>query len=287
MVAPFKPFEPHGSGGPRIREIPLRMVLPNLITVLAICAGLSAIRLAFQDRFESAVVMVLLAAFLDGIDGRLARMLKATSKFGAQMDSLADIVNFGVVPALVLYAYLLDKAGSFGWIATLLFAIAMGLRLARFNVLDEDLERPAWQAEYFVGVPAPIGAITLMLPMYLGFLGLEGTRTVAYAATVFTILVAFLLVSRLPVYSGKKLSIRREYLLPVMLAAVFYVLLLTGYPWQTLTASVAGYLLFLPLSASAYARRSRIEGEKAAAAAEAVAAEAAADEAPEPPKTKD
>ncbi|WP_244487890.1 phosphatidylcholine/phosphatidylserine synthase [Aminobacter sp. DSM 101952] len=250
------------------------MVLPNLITVLAICAGLSGIRLAFQDRFESAVVMVLLAAFLDGIDGRLARMLKATSRFGAQMDSLADIVNFGVVPALVLYAYLLDKAGSLGWIATLLFAIAMGLRLARFNVLDEDLDRPAWQAEYFVGVPAPIGAITLMLPMYLGFLGLEGTRTVAYVATGFAILVAFLLVSRLPVYSGKKLSIRREYLLPVMLIAVFYVLLLTVYPWQTLTASVIGYLIFLPLSASAYARRARIEGEKAAAAA-AEAAEAA------------
>ncbi|AWC24739.1 CDP-diacylglycerol-serine O-phosphatidyltransferase [Aminobacter sp. MSH1] len=267
MVAPFKPFEPHGSGGPRIREIPLRMVLPNLITVLAICAGLSGIRLAFQDRFEPAVVMVLLAAFLDGIDGRLARMLKATSRFGAQMDSLADIVNFGVVPALVLYAYLLDKAGSLGWIATLLFAIAMGLRLARFNVLDEDLDRPAWQAEYFVGVPAPIGAITLMLPMYLGFLGLEGTRTVAYVATGFAILVAFLLVSRLPVYSGKKLSIRREYLLPVMLVAVFYVLLLTVYPWQTLTASVIGYLIFLPLSASAYARRARIEGEKAVAAA--------------------
>ncbi|KQU65686.1 CDP-diacylglycerol--serine O-phosphatidyltransferase [Aminobacter sp. DSM 101952] len=273
-MSSFKPFEPHGSGGPRIREIPLRMVLPNLITVLAICAGLSGIRLAFQDRFESAVVMVLLAAFLDGIDGRLARMLKATSRFGAQMDSLADIVNFGVVPALVLYAYLLDKAGSLGWIATLLFAIAMGLRLARFNVLDEDLDRPAWQAEYFVGVPAPIGAITLMLPMYLGFLGLEGTRTVAYVATGFAILVAFLLVSRLPVYSGKKLSIRREYLLPVMLIAVFYVLLLTVYPWQTLTASVIGYLIFLPLSASAYARRARIEGEKAAAAA-AEAAEAA------------
>lgn len=267
-MSSFNPFQPHGSGGPRIREIPLRMVLPNLITVLAICAGLSGIRLAFEGRFESAVVMVLLAAFLDGIDGRLARMLKATSKFGAQMDSLADIVNFGVVPALVLYAYLLDKAGSLGWIATLLFAIAMGLRLARFNVLDEDLERPAWQAEYFVGVPAPIGAIMLMLPMYLGFLGLEGTREVAYGATVFTILVAFLLVSRLPVYSGKKLSVRREHLLPVMLAAVFYVLLLTGYPWQTLTASVVGYLLFLPLSASAYARRSRIESGKLAAEAE-------------------
>ncbi|TIT42423.1 MAG: phosphatidylcholine/phosphatidylserine synthase, partial [Mesorhizobium sp.] len=134
MGAPFKKFEAHASGGPRIREIPMRMVLPNLVTVLAICAGLSGIRFGFQDRFEPAVVMVLLAAFLDGIDGRLARMLKATSKFGAQMDSLADIVNFGVAPALVLYAFLLDQAGSFGWIAALLFTIACGLRLARFNV---------------------------------------------------------------------------------------------------------------------------------------------------------
>ncbi len=276
MVAPFKPFEPHGRGGPRIREIPLRLVLPNLITVLAICAGLSGIRLAFEGRFESAVVMVLVAAFLDGIDGRLARMLKATSKFGAQMDSLADIVNFGVVPALVLYAFLLDRAGSLGWIAALLFAIACGLRLARFNVLDEDLERPAWQADYFVGVPAPAGAIVVLAPMYVSFLGLEPTRTIAFAGTAFAILIAFLLVSRLPVYSGKTLRIRREYLLPVMLAAVFYILLLTVFPWQTLTASVAAYLLFLPLSASAYARRAKIEGEKAAAEA-AAAAELAAD----------
>ena len=159
----FRPFPPHGRGGPRIREIPLRMVLPNLITVLAICAGLSGIRLAFEARFETAVAMVLFAAFLDGIDGRLARMMKATSKFGAQMDSLADIVNFGVAPALVLYAFVLDRAGSPGWIAALLFAIACGLRLARFNVLDEDLERPAWQAEYFVGVPAPAGAVLVLL----------------------------------------------------------------------------------------------------------------------------
>lgn len=276
MVAPFKPFEPHGRGGPRIREIPLRLVLPNLITVLAICAGLSGIRLAFEGRFESAVVMVLVAAFLDGIDGRLARMLKATSKFGAQMDSLADIVNFGVVPALVLYAFLLDRAGSLGWIAALLFAIACGLRLARFNVLDEDLERPAWQADYFVGVPAPAGAIVVLAPMYVSFLGFEPTRTMAFAGTAFAILIAFLLVSRLPVYSGKTLRIRREYLLPVMLAAVFYILLLTVFPWQTLTASVAAYLLFLPLSASAYARRAKIEGEKAAAEA-AAAAELTAD----------
>ena len=219
----FKPFEPHGRGGPRIGEIPLRMVLPNLVTVLAICAGLSGIRLAFEGRFETAVTMVLIAAFLDGIDGRLARMLKATSKFGAQMDSLADIVNFGVAPALVLYAYLLDRAGSPGWIAALLFAIACGLRLARFNVLDEDLERPAWQAEYFVGVPAPAGAVVVLLPIYLIFVGaLTADRTLAFVASGFTMLVAFLLVSRLPVYSGKKIRVPRDRVLPMILGVVLW-----------------------------------------------------------------
>ncbi len=261
----FQPFEPHGGSGPRIREIPLRLVLPNLVTVLAICAGLSGIRMAFEGRFELAVAMVLVAAFLDGIDGRLARMLKATSKFGAQMDSLADIVNFGVAPALVLYAYLLDRAGSPGWIAALMFAIAAGLRLARFNVLDEDHERPAWQAEYFVGVPAPAGAVILLLPIYLIFVGvLTPDRTLAFIASGFTILVAFLLVSRLPVYSGKKIKVARDRVLPLLLGAALVILLLVTYPWQTLSACVVAYLIFLPLSARAYARRARLEEAKMA-----------------------
>ncbi|TIL33548.1 CDP-diacylglycerol--serine O-phosphatidyltransferase [Mesorhizobium sp.] len=264
MGAPFKKFEAHGSGGPRIREIPMRMVLPNLVTVLAICAGLSGIRFGFEGRFEPAVVMVLLAAFLDGIDGRLARMLKATSKFGAQMDSLADIVNFGVAPALVLYAFLLDQAGSPGWIAALLFTIACGLRLARYNVLDEETDRPQWQTEYFVGVPAPAGAVLVMLPLYLYFLrlGVEPSRPAAFIAAVFTVLIAFLLVSRLPVYSGKSLKVPGDKVLPIILGVVLYILLLMTYPWYTLTASVAGYLLFLPLSIRAYSRRAKREGEK-------------------------
>ena len=264
MGAPFKKFEAHASGGPRMREIPMRMVLPNLVTVLAICAGLSGIRFAFENRFEPAVVMVLLAAFLDGIDGRLARMLKATSKFGAQMDSLADIVNFGVAPALVLYAFLLDRAGSPGWIAALLFTIACGMRLARFNVLAEETDQPAWQTEYFVGVPAPAGAVLVMLPLYLYFLrlGLEPTRTAAFVATGLTVLVAFLLVSRLPVYSGKSVKVPGDKVLPVILGVVLYILLLMAYPWYALTASVAGYLLFLPFSVRAYSKRARLEGEK-------------------------
>jgi len=261
--APFKRFEAHGQGGPRIREIPLRMVFPNLVTVLAICAGLSGIRFGFEGRFESAVVMVLIAAFLDGIDGRLARLLKATSKFGAQMDSLADIVNFGVAPALVLYAFLLDRAGSPGWIAALLFAIACGMRLARFNVLDQADDQPTWQSEYFVGVPAPAGALLVMLPLYLSFLGLPQTKEVALAAAAFTVLVAFLLVSRLPVYSGKSLKLPGDRVLLIILAVVLYFLLLASYPWYTLSASALAYLMFLPFSMRAYARRAKQEGEAA------------------------
>lgn len=263
MPRPFQGFEPHGHGGPRIREIPLRLVLPNLITVLAICAGLSGIRLAFENRFETAVVMVLVAAFLDGIDGRVARMLKATSKFGAQMDSLADIVNFGVAPALVLYAYLLDRAGSPGWIAALLFAIACGLRLARFNVLDEDSSRPTWQGEYFVGVPAPAGAAVVLLPVYLIFIGaVEPSRTAAFIGAGFTILVAFLLVSRLPVWSGKSLRVPGDTVMPMILGVVFFALVLFIYPWETLSVGVLAYLLFLPFSARAYSRRAANEAAK-------------------------
>lgn len=269
MVAPFPPFEPHGGGGPRFTEIPFRMVVPNLITILAICAGLSGIRLAFEHRFETAVIMVLIAAFLDAVDGRAARMLKATSKFGMQMDSLADIVNFGAAPALVLYAYLLDRAGAVGWIAALLFAIACGLRLARFNVMTEDPDRPAWQADYFVGVPAPAGAVLVMLPVYLGILGVPPGPLSAFVASGFTVLVGLLLVSRLPVYSGKSLGarVRRDVVMPLMLAVVLYVLLLVSYTWQTLAASAIAYIVFLPLSMRAYTRRAeRAEAEEAAKA---------------------
>lgn len=267
MQRPFSRFKPHESGGPRIREIPRRMLVPNLVTVLAICAGLSGIRLAFEHRFEIAVAMVLVAAFLDGIDGRLARMLKATSRFGAQMDSLADIINFGVAPALVVYAFLLDRAGPPGWIAALIFAIACALRLARFNVLDEDDKRAAWQAEYFVGVPAPAGAGLVMLPLYLVFLGVVPDRMFAFVACGYTVLVAFLLISRLPVHSGKSIGRRipGDKAMPLILFVVAYVLLLAAYPWQTCTASAIAYLVFLPLSARAYERRAKAEAEKAEA----------------------
>ena len=272
METPFPPFEPHGEKRrlrSRIKWIPIRILLPNLITVLAICAGLSGVRLAFENRFEIAVIMVLFAAFLDGIDGRIARMLKATSKFGAEMDSLADIVNFGAVPAMVLYAYMLDRAGNFGWIAALLFAIACALRLARFNIQIEDTERPAWQGDYFTGVPAPVGAVLLMLPIYLGFLGLEANIFTGYAASVYTVVIAILLVSTLPVYSGKSIGVRvrGDIVVPLMLLVVLYVLLLVSFPWQTMTVSAIAYIGFLPFSYRMYANRLLAERRAADVAA--------------------
>jgi CDP-diacylglycerol--serine O-phosphatidyltransferase len=232
-------------------------VIPNLITVLAICAGLSGVRLAIEGRFELAVGMVLLAAFLDGIDGRIARMMKATSKFGEQMDSLADIVNFGVAPALVVYIYMLDQARSIGWIAALIYVIAAGLRLARFNVMIERPVKAPWQNEFFVGVPAPMGAMLVLLPVYLGFLGVEPGKPFAYIAAAYTVLIGYLLISRLPVWSGKSGTsrIRRDLVLPMILVVVLYVAMLMSFTWEVLVLTVAAYLVFIPISARLWHRR--------------------------------
>lgn len=238
--------QPDTARGPRLREIPLRMIVPNLITVLAICAGLSGVRLAIEGRYELAVSMVLLAAFLDGIDGRVARMMRATSNFGVQMDSLADIVNFGVAPALVLYIYILDQAHSIGWIAALIYTIAAGLRLARFNVMTERPDKPVWLSEFFIGVPAPAGALLVLLPVYAGFLGVESSKAFAWLASAYTVAIGFLLISRIPVWSGKAGGIRRDLALPFILVVVIYVTLLMSYTWAVLALTAFGYLLTLP-----------------------------------------
>ncbi|MBW3097901.1 CDP-diacylglycerol--serine O-phosphatidyltransferase [Pseudohoeflea sp. DP4N28-3] len=232
------------------------MLVPNFITVLAICAGMTGIRLAFENRFELAVMMVLIAAFLDGIDGRVARLLKAQSKFGVQMDSLADIINFGVAPPLVLYVFLLDQARSLGWIAALVYAIAAALRLARFNVAADNPATEPWQSKFFVGVPAPAGALLVLLPIYLGFLGVAPSQPMALIASLYTMLIGFLLISRLPVFSGKGLGfrVRRDLATPIILLAMVYVALLMSFTWETLTLSAVAYLISLPIGSRYWAR---------------------------------
>src|SRR5215813_5374092 len=189
----------------RFRAVPVRMLVPNVITLLALCAGLTAIRLSIEGRMELALGAIVFAAALDGIDGRVARLIKGTSRFGAELDSLADFVNFGVAPGLILYFWELKELKSAGWIAAIVFATCAGLRLARFNVAIEDPNRPAWAANYFVGMPAPAGAITVLLPIYLFFLSVP---IPSLATFLYTLAIAILMVSRLPVYSGKKLGTR-------------------------------------------------------------------------------
>src|SRR5216683_8359869 len=170
----FPPFDP--APPPfrrRFKAIPVRTLLPNLITLLALCAGLTAIRLAVEDKLDFALAAIVFAALLDGIDGRIARLLKGTSRFGAELDSLADFVNFGVAPALILYFWGLHDLKSAGWIAAMVFAICAGLRLARFNVMIDDPNKPVWAGNFFTGIPAPAGAITVLLPIYLNFLGVS------------------------------------------------------------------------------------------------------------------
>jgi CDP-diacylglycerol---serine O-phosphatidyltransferase len=236
-------------------------MVPNVITLLALCAGLTAIRLAAEGTFEWAVYAIVFAAVLDGIDGRVARLLKGTSRFGAELDSLADFVNFGVAPGVTLYFWSLHEVKSAGWIAAMIFAIAAGLRLARFNVMIDDPDRPSWAGSFFTGLPAPAGAITVLLPVYLHFLGLLPDAAFAVPVTfAYTLVIAFLMVSRLPVFSGKKVGKRvpPDLVLPIFVGVVLFIALLVAYPWPVLTIGTILYLASLPfgwISRRGYVRR--------------------------------
>jgi CDP-diacylglycerol---serine O-phosphatidyltransferase len=261
MPMPFDPKYPEMRRR-RFRPIPVRMLVPNVITLLAICAGLTAIRLSTEGRMELAVAAIVFAAVLDGLDGRVARMIKGQSKFGAELDSLADFVNFGVAPGLILYFWQLHELGNGGWIAAMVFAISGGLRLARFNATMDDPDKPAFAANYFTGVPAPLGAITVLLPIYLAFLGVP--RPPAVLTALYTLVIAFLMVSRLPVFSGKTVRLRvpPEMVLPVFVSVIFFIALLIGYPWYILSACTVLYLFSLPAGWKSYRNHER----KAAAA---------------------
>jgi CDP-diacylglycerol---serine O-phosphatidyltransferase len=273
----FPPFDP--APPPfrrRFKAIPVRTLLPNLITLLALCAGLTAIRLSVEDKLELALAAIVVAALLDGIDGRIARMLKGTSRFGAELDSLADFVNFGVAPALILYFWGLHELKSAGWIAALVFAICAGLRLARFNVMIDNPNRPIWAGNFFTGIPAPAGAITVLLPIYVAFLGAPTGLVTVWFTFLYTLLIALLMVSRLPVFSGKRVGKRvpPEMVLPVFVMVVLFFALLVSYPWQVLTLGTLAYLACLPLGWLSYREHQRKDAVAAAAATSAAMAPA-------------
>ncbi|MFV0280996.1 MAG: CDP-diacylglycerol--serine O-phosphatidyltransferase [Rhodoblastus sp.] len=253
------PAGPADHPGPRrrFRAVPIRIILPNLVTLLALSMGLTAIRFAIEGRFRTAVLAIIVAAILDGLDGRIARALKGTSRFGAELDSLADFVDFGVAPALILYMWNLQEIKGLGWFAALVFATAAALRLARFNVMVDDPERPAWTAKFFVGMPAPAGACLALLPLYLHLSDLEMPVGRAYAPwhIAFLLFVAFLMVSRIPHFSGKSLGrVPREYVVFVLFGVAAVILLLATYPMEMLAALCLIYLAMIPFSMRSHNR---------------------------------
>lgn len=235
----------------RFVRIPMRYVLPNLVTLLGLALGLTSIRFAIEGRYELAVLAIAGAAVLDGLDGRLARALNGQSRFGAELDSLADFIDFGVAPAMLLYLWSLHEIKNAGWFACMVYAIACALRLARFNVMIDDPNKPKWMGQFFIGMPSPAGAIVVLLPIYLhlSVFQLPQDRTFVPVLIVYVLLVAFLMVSRIPHFSGKQMGrVPREYFLLVMLAVVAGILLLASYPAEVLVVLTLLYLALIPLA---------------------------------------
>lgn len=249
---------------PRFSGLSFNRMIPNLLTMLGLCAGLTAMRFALEGRFAAAAAAILVAACIDGLDGRLARLLKATSRFGAEFDSLADFVCFGVAPAFVLYLWSLQTASGFGFMPCLMFAVCMALRLARFNAALDAGPHPAYTYNFFTGVPAPAGAGVVLFPL---FLGLEGEsmgwdRLVAVAqfppfVAFMLVGTALLLVSTLPVWSFKNFKVPSRYVLPLLLGTGLFAALLVADPWLAMAAGGVVYLAMLPFSLRSYRRLKR------------------------------
>lgn len=245
---------------PLRRGLTLRAMVPNAITAAALCAGLTGIRFAITGDFEKAIQAIVLAGLLDGIDGRIARLLKAQSRFGAELDSLADNVSFGVAPALVLFLWSLQELPRIGWFAALAYAIACALRLARFNAQIDLPDEPRKTAGFLTGVPAPLGAGLVFLPMYLSFETNNDLFRNPVLVSVWLVAVSFLLISNIATLSWGKLRPRRHVRLEVLALFGLTAAGLLTVPWWTLIAISTLYLASLPLAAVLYARIKRRRG---------------------------
>ena len=238
----------------RLGGLPLRAVLPNAVTALGLCSGLSGVRFAVAGWWELAVAMILLAGVLDGLDGRIARMLRGQSRFGAELDSLADAISFGVSPALILYLWSLSALPRFGWTAALMLAVFCALRLARFNANIDVTEQPHKSAGFLTGVPAPAGAGLALLPMFLWFCTGEPLLRSPWIVAPWTALVAFLMVSSLATFSWGSLRLRRNIRFEALAVVVIFGAAAVSAPWHSASALCIIYLLPLPFSIASYAR---------------------------------
>lgn len=241
----------------RLKGQSFNRMIPNILTMLALCSGLTAFRFAFDDKWEAAVLCIVIAAVLDALDGRIARLLGHSSKFGAELDSLSDFFAFGVAPAMMMYLWSLHEAGSLGWVIALLYSVCMALRLARFNTMLEVPSLPLWAKNYFTGVPAPAAAGLVLTPMILSFQTDVLPVRHPVVSAIFLIVVAGLMVSRLPTYSFKNVRIPHRFALFMMLIVALIAALAVAAPWLTLSVLLGIYVVLLPFSWRSFHRLKR------------------------------
>ena len=224
-----------------------RVILPNMLTLIGVCIGLTSIRFALDGRFEFAIVAIILAAVIDGLDGRIARLIKGTSKVGKELDSLTDMISFGVAPAFIMYFWKLNTLGRFGWLVCLIYVICVALRLARFNVNSD--QEPSWRDNFFEGVPSPAGGILVLTPLIFSMTNFE-LISINYdiVVPIFFIVTSLLLISKFPSYSFKKIVIQRKTTIFLLFGIVLFFGLLLIYPFNVIAISAIVYLLMLPIS---------------------------------------
>ena len=255
---------------PRFKGVSFNQVLPNLLTLIGLCCGLTAIRFALEGRFEAAAAAIVAAGVIDGLDGRIARLLNGTSRFGAEFDSLSDFLCFGVTPGLVLYMFTLDAYAGLGYVPCLLFAVCSALRLARFNSALDAGPQPAYRHSFFTGVPAPAGAIVALVPLFATLAarswelpGLSGVLSHPGFAALFLTASGLLMVSTLPTWSFKNFRVPQAVVLPLLISVGLYATFLVSEPWGALALAGLVYLGMLPFSLRSY-RRLRTEAEAVA-----------------------
>jgi len=266
---------------------PLLHMVPNLFTILSLCAGLTGLRYGLDGRYELAVALIVAAAVLDGLDGRAARLLNIQSKLGAELDSLADFFNFGVAPALLVYLWALQPVRGLGWAVALLFAVCCALRLARFNTEADDPDRPRWTQHFFTGVPAPAAAGLALSPMIAWFAFGHAIWQHWFLNAATLTLVAILMVSRVPTLSVKRLRLRPDQIVPTLAVAGLAMALLVTEPWLTLSILALLYLASLPVTVLVAARMRREEAVAGAVSASGAAGEPPAAGAATPGAGKD
>ena len=224
-----------------------RMILPNMLTLIGVCIGLTSIRFALDEKYEFAIIAIIFAALIDGLDGRIARLIKGTSKVGKELDSLTDMISFGVAPAFIMYFWKLNTLGRFGWLLCLIYVICVALRLARFNINSN--QEPSWKDNFFEGVPSPAGGILVLTPLIFSISGFDFINLNYDVITpIFFIITSFLLISKFPSYSFKKIVIPRKTTIFLLFGIVLFFGLLLIYTFNVIAISTAVYLFLLPVS---------------------------------------